>query len=134
MLSIEELKTKLEPLFENPDLQIVLVFGSVASGKTHPHSDIDLGFLYKDTVDPVRLTSSVMRYLQIGNVDVVDLRRASPLLKYAAVKNGTILYEKEHGMFAQFYSLALRMYMDSKKLRVARETYINNFIKSRGRT
>ena len=133
MLSIEEIKTRLEPIFQDPALRLVLLFGSAATGKVHPQSDIDLGFLYKDAKDIVRLSSEAMRHLQIGNIDVVDLRRASPLLKYAAVKTGTVLFEREHGTYAQFYSLALRMYMDSRRLRAARETYIKNFIASRGK-
>jgi hypothetical protein len=63
---------------------------------------------------------------------VIDLKHASPLLKYSVAQKGRPLYEKSPGIFNEFYSLAFRMYVDTRKLRDARETAIKYFLESRG--
>ena len=109
-----------------------MLFGSAVSGKTHKKSDTDLAFLFDKPVDILALTNRVIRLLHTDNVDVVDLRRASPLLKFSAVKSGMLLYEREPGMFNEFYSLAFRMYVDTGKLRDAQAKAIQQFLKARG--
>lgn len=130
-ISIEEIRRGISPLFKDDNLRLVLLFGSAVSGKTHKKSDIDIGFLFDKPVDILVLTNRVIRLLHTDNVDVVDLRRASPLLKFSAVKSGMPLYEREPGMFHEFYSLAFRMYVDAKKLRDAQAKAIQQFLKAR---
>ncbi len=130
--SIEEIRNKLLPLFRDTRLRLVLLFGSSVSGKIHKRSDIDLAFLFDKPADILALTNRVIRLLHTDNVDVVDLRCTSPLLKFSAVKSGRLLYERAPGMFNEFYSLAFRMYVDTKKLRDAQAVAIKQFLKSRG--
>ena len=129
---VEEIKERLTPLFREEGLRLVLLFGSVAADHIHRRSDIDLAFLYDRPVDILALTNRIIRLLETDNVDVVDLRRASPLLKLSSVKDGKVLYEKEPGVFHSFYSLAFRMYADSKKLRDANAQAITLFLEARG--
>ena len=131
-VSIEEIRKRLSPLFHDEGLRLVLLFGSAVSGKMHKKSDIDLAFLFDKPVDMLTLTNRVIRLLHTNNVDVVDLKRASPLLKFSAVKSGMLLYEREAGMFHEFYSLAFRIYVDTKKLRDAQAQTIQQFLKARG--
>jgi predicted nucleotidyltransferase len=132
MLSIEEIRERLVPFFKEEGLQLILVFGSVVTGTLHGKSDIDLAFLFDRPVDIVSITNSVIRLLHTDNVDVIDLKKASPLLKYSAAEKGRPLYEKSPGMFNEFYSLAFRMYVDTKKLREARVRGIKHFLEMRG--
>lgn len=130
--SLEQLRENLAPLYGDSSLQLVLLFGSVASQRTHRRSDIDLAFLFDKPVDILSLTNKVIRLLHSDSVDVVDLRRASTLLKYSAARTGKVIYEQRPGAFAGFCSLAFRMYADTKKLRDARERVIEGFLASRG--
>lgn len=132
MISVEEIRKRLLPLCGDNGLQLILLFGSVVTGAVHKKSDIDLAFLFDKPADILALTNRVIRLLHTDNVDVVDLRRANPLLKYSAVKSGMLLYEKEPGLFNEFYSLAFRRYVDTKKLRDAQAVSIRQFLKSRG--
>src|SRR3990172_6207758 len=111
---VDEIRERLTPLFHDEELRLVLLFGSVATGGVHRRSDIDLAFLYDRPVDLLALTNNVIRLLKTDNVDVVDLRRAVPLLKFSAARQGKVLYEKTPGIFHEFYSLAFRMYGDMK--------------------
>ena len=132
VLSTEQIRERLAPLYEDSSLQLVLLFGSVVSQRTHPGSDIDLAFLSDTPTDILSLTNKVIRLLHCDSVDVVDLRHASPLLKYSAVRTGKVIYEQRPGAFAGFCSLSFRMYADTRKLRDARERAIEGFLASRG--
>jgi len=132
VLSLEQIRGRLAPLYGDGPLQLVLLFGSVASQRTHRESDIDLAFLSDTPIDIISLTNRVIRLLRSDNVDVIDLHRAGPLLKYSAVRTGKVVYERQSGAFAGFCSLASRMYADTKKLRDARERAIKGFLASRG--
>jgi uncharacterized protein len=126
----EELRKRLSPLFADKSLRFVVLFGSQAKSKGRVRSDIDVGFLFDTSPDPIELTNNVNRLLQTDNVDVVDLGRASPLLRYAAAQNRAILYEREPGLFTRFFSLSYRQYVDTKKLRDARDLRIERFLNS----
>ena len=132
IISVQEIGERLKPLFDDEGLQLVLLFGSAASCKTHKKSDVDLAFLFNTPVDLLSLTNKVIRLMHSDAVDVIDLRRTSPLLKFTALKNGLLIYEKTPGLFNSFYSLAFRMYVDTKKLRDAQTTAIHHFLSSRG--
>lgn len=132
--SIDEIKERLAPLFQEEKLQLVLLFGSVVSEKVCKQSDIDLAFLFDGPVDLVALTNKVIKFLQTDHVDVVDLRRASPILKYFAAKYCRVLYEQSPTLFSEFYSLTFRRYIDTKKLRDAQGKAIKNFLEEKGLT
>lgn len=128
----DEIKRRLTPLFQEGGLKLVLLFGSSVTGKRHSRSDIDVGFLYKDKADTLALTQRVIRLLKTDNVDVVDLKRASPLLKFSAVRNCRVLFEAAPGLFSEFSSLAFRRFVDTKKLRDAQRSVIRGFLHERG--
>lgn len=128
----ESISEQLRPLFNRSDLQMVILFGSQAVGEARHESDIDLAFLGGGPLDLVSLTAEVIRLLKQSRVDLVDLRRASPLLMMEVVRKGTLLYERSPGVYLCFCSLAVRRYIDTKKLRDARETAIKRFLEQRG--
>jgi predicted nucleotidyltransferase len=130
--STEEIRKRLSPLFKDEGLQFIVLFGSLASGRIHKESDIDLAFLFDEPTDILALTNRVIRLLHADKIDVVDLRRASPLLCFAAARQGKLLHERSPGLFNSFYSLAFRRYVDTKKLRDARGNTIKHFLQERG--
>ena len=131
VFSVEDIRSRLVPMFEEEGLKLALLFGSSVLGKVHKQSDIDLAFLFQMPVDIVALTNKIIKLLHIKNVDVIDLKRASPLMKFSIIKNCKILYEKQQGIFNGYYSLAFRMYNDTQKLRDAQARAIRNFLKAR---
>lgn len=130
-LTFEEIRERLKPMLNDEGLRFVLLFGSSTRGRMHRRSDIDLAFMFENPPEIIDLTSKVIRLLQTDAVDVVDLRRASPLLRFAAVKTGRLIYEKGPGLFNAFCSLAFRMYADTKKLRDGRAEAIGHFLDRR---
>lgn len=130
--TIDEIRENLAPLFLDKGLRFVLLFGSSATGKVHRHSDIDLAFSFDRDIDILALTNDVIRLLHNDNVDVIDLRYVSPLLKFSAARNGRLLYERSQGEFNVFFSLAFRRYIDTKKLRALQAAAIKQFLETRG--
>jgi predicted nucleotidyltransferase len=131
-LSVEAIREGLAPLFCEETLKLVILFGSTASGKTHRKSDIDLAFLYTTPIDRLTLANQVIRLLRTDRVDVVDLRRASPLVQFAVAQTGQVLFERAPGAYPEFCSLAFRRYVDTKKLRDARALVIRRFLDAKG--
>ena len=132
ILSPDEIRHRLEPLFLEDGLKLVLLFGSSVTGNMHRRSDIDIGLLFNGDMDTLALTNRVIRLLKTDKVDVVDLNRASPLLKFSASRNCQVLFEKTPGIFSTFNSLAFRRYVDTKKLRDAQHSVVMDFLHERG--
>jgi predicted nucleotidyltransferase len=128
----EEIRDRISSLFKGKGLRLAILFGSAVSGNVHRNSDIDIAFLFEKPVDILELTNTVIRLLHVDNVDVIDLRRASLLLKFSAVKNGKLIFEKTSGAFNEFCSLAFRMYVDTQKLRDGHAVFIKNYLKEEG--
>jgi len=131
-LSFQEIRERLTPLFSEEGLELIVLFGSAGTATMHNKSDIDLAFLFDRPMEILSMTNKVIRLLHTNKVDVVDLRHASPLLKYASVEKGRLIYERSPGVFNVFYSLSFRMYVDTRKLRDARAMGIKYFLEARG--
>ena len=89
----------------------------LAGGAPERARDIDLAFLMDGPIDIVGLTNKITPLLREDAVDVVDLRRASPLLAVRVALQGVPLFERSGGEFACFRSLAWRRWVDTAKLR-----------------
>lgn len=75
---------------------MLYVFGSAAQGASHPGSDLDVAVLTPKALDPVerwevqeRLAQQLQR-----DVDLVDLRAATTVMRMEVVRTGQVLYSK----------------------------------------
>jgi uncharacterized protein len=94
---------KLKSIFDDyPEIKLVYLFGSMASGSGSPLSDYDFAF-YLDTKDNKRmheikfeLFDRISRFLKTDKVDIVILNvTESPELKYLIIKEGKLIFERE---------------------------------------
>jgi predicted nucleotidyltransferase len=127
-----ELQNLLAPLCEQYRFRLIILFGSSVTGRRGPDSDLDLALLGDAPLDLVAVTTDVIRLLHTDRVDVVDLRRASPLLAMEVARHGRLVYERQPGMHLEFISLAVRRYIDTKKLRDAQKDAIHRFLADKG--
>jgi len=130
--TIPEIIQKVSTLFERPDIQLVVLFGSYASGAVHRRSDIDLGVLADKLIDTIEETADLIRMLHVNDIDLVDLRRVNPLLAREIIRRAIVLYERDPGIFSQFVSLTIRRYVDTHKLREAQQRVVDQFLQARG--
>jgi predicted nucleotidyltransferase len=107
--------SRLTDIFNKyPAIQAVYLFGSAASGKTHPESDLDLGILPKDP----SLRSQKLDILAdltrqgFNNVDVVFLDTKDIVIRFEAVRQNHLIYAAKGFDAGDFFSLTLRQYFD----------------------
>lgn len=118
MPSADELRARLAGLEkELPELRLLVMFGSAAAGRAGDDSDLDLAAVCDDVADLDRLYMILAPRCRTSRIDLVDVRRAAPLLAFEIARKGCLLFEREPGAFRTFQSLAWRRYVDTKKLR-----------------
>ncbi|KKU70465.1 MAG: polymerase beta domain protein region protein [Parcubacteria group bacterium GW2011_GWA2_47_21] len=131
--NLEIIKEKASGFAEKHDLDLLVLFGSQVSGKTHKKSDYDFGFISaqpKSFEEQVRMEFELSEILKIGKTDLVDLKKAPPLLMKNVAINSVLFYQKKSTLYAAFKIYALKLFAEAKRLFEIRETAIQKFILS----
>jgi len=114
-----------------PDIKMLVLFGSRATGNVHPGSDWDFAVLYDRELlrarmknywywlEIDRLLTQMLPSIPMAKIDVAELNHCSPLLGYQVASEGKLLYEKHPGEFIKFQCLAAKIYADTAKFREA---------------
>ena len=116
--SLEINHSALAGLSQDYDLDLVILFGSRATGNIHVESDTDIAVLGRHGPMPadrmIDLPFRLSEVIKPGEIDLVDLERASGLLRHVACEQGLLLFEASPGLFAQFRLRAWNMYQDER--------------------
>jgi len=115
-----------------PSVELVVLFGSVARGRSRPDSDLDVAVRCDGAADLDALYLLLAPRLAATLLDLVDLRRTGSLLAFQVARHGRLLYERDPGAFRSFQSLASRRYCDTDKLRRAQRRSIHAFLERQG--
>ncbi|GKW23593.1 nucleotidyltransferase domain-containing protein [Pectobacterium polonicum] len=101
-----------------PDIRMVYLFGSQATGNARADSDIDIAIMATRTLAPVERweLSNQLAKAMGRDVDLVDLLQASTVLKMEIVRNGKLLYDAETAA-GEFEMITLSMYQHLQKER-----------------
>ncbi len=103
-----------------------MLFGSRVLGQVHGQSDWDFGYLAGGTLDEELLRDSLMGILGTDLVDLVDLSKASALLRIQVAVNGKPVFEDETGVFQTFQIEAASFWCDLEPvLRMAYEQILD---------
>lgn len=132
MPTATEIGERLAPLLDREGVRLAILFGSQAAGTAGPESDIDLAVECREGRSPEDILPDMVGLLGTDRVDLVDLRRASPLLAMAIVRSGRVIHEAEPSAFAEFCSLTLRRYEDTAKLRRLRREGLDHWLAGKG--
>ncbi len=125
-----EAQERLAKALDRDEVRLAILFGSRARGQAGPSSDWDVGLVLSRPVDLLRWMSELASLVG-GEVDLVDLRQAPPLLAHRAVTEGQVLLDRTGSEFASFASLALRKYWDTAKFRRMQEESLRRFVAAR---
>ena len=101
------------------DVQFAVLYGSAASGALREDSDVDLAVMYPSSLGVdhlIRLTEEVSGVFG-RDVDLVDLRRAGPILKMQVLQNGRPVVVNDPGAFERFRMYTPSEYFDFKLCR-----------------
>jgi predicted nucleotidyltransferase len=99
-----------------PSLQVLLLFGSRARGEESDRSDWDLGYLADDAMDVDGLLAALVNVLRTDRVDLVDLSRASGLLRFRAARDGVTVFESSPGLADRFRLEAVTFWCDAEHI------------------
>lgn len=113
---ITELK-ELQQVLKSHGVKLAYLFGSYATGEIDKFSDIDIGILFKKTekkkqIDSLRI--EIANLLGEEAIDIIDLERAPPKLKYNIIKQGKVIHGKDQS--EEFEIQAMKEYFDFKPM------------------
>lgn len=111
---IKERLLNLATVFKQEEILLVYLFGSLAEGGRE--EDVDLAVL-PGKEDFTRLRGKLVDFLGTERIDLVNLREASPLLRFEIIKNGRLIYKVSDEMENDFELSTLREYKDTAYLR-----------------
>ncbi|MBI4333736.1 MAG: nucleotidyltransferase domain-containing protein [Chloroflexi bacterium] len=100
-------------------LRLLLLFGSRAEGESHSESDFDVAYLANRDLNleqEARLIIELAPVFKSENIDLVNLRRAPPLLFYAIMNKCQVMYEKDPLIFATMRAYSFKKYVETKPL------------------
>jgi predicted nucleotidyltransferase len=107
-----------------PDIEALYAFGSIVRGGAAADSDLDLAVLAAVPIEPLRRFETQRDLaVRLGrDVDLVDLHRASTVLRSEVVHGGAILFQRDPMRVLDFEARVLGEYADLlEATRVLRE-------------
>lgn len=100
-------------------IDLLVLYGSRVSGKTHQESDYDFGYLSKKTLSiqtegKLILDLASTLKLPVEKVELVSLRGASPLFLKEVFTTAKVIYARNNTIFDRYKIYALRYFEDFK--------------------
>lgn len=96
-----------------PGLELLILYGSRARGEARADSDWDFGYLAAGELDVTALVGFLVETIGSDQIDLIDLRRASGLLRYRAAREGWPVFEARPGLAEQFCFEAVQFWCDA---------------------
>lgn len=118
-MSQTSVKNPVKKIAQKYNLELILLFGSQVSGTVHKESDFDLAYLGEKDLnlkEEAKLIIGLSLIFKSENIDLVNLRKASPLLLYAVTSNCRVIYEKNPLVFSKIRAYAFKKYVESQPL------------------
>lgn len=99
---------------QHPGLDLLVLFGSRGRGDETARSDWDFGYLGDERLEADRLLAELILALGTDRVDLVNLKRASGLLRFRAARDGRPIFEGRPDAFARFWFEAVSFWCDAE--------------------
>lgn len=120
-------------IIEKYNIELFIVFGSYAENKNNPGSDLDLAF--KSSINlgqekEIDFLNELSKFYQRGDLDLVNIDKAEPVLKVEIANKGRLLYGSAEE-FEKFSIYAAAIYADTKFLRDDRRRTLEKKLEGR---
>ena len=113
MVITNQTRKQCADLAHKYDLLLIVLYGSLAKGKTHTESDTDIAVKARCRVSLEKRLFLAREFDRIfPNTEVVDIRDASPLYLAAIAQAGVPLFERQRADFAEFVIYARNQFID----------------------
>jgi predicted nucleotidyltransferase len=109
-------------LADERPVRFAVLFGSQASGRVTPMSDVDVAVMYQQVPDLLEMGAIVSRLEQVTKeqIDLVTLNglaASDPVLAYRIVTEGVPILVSDEGGLLEFRTRACLLYFDTAPLR-----------------
>ncbi len=115
---LKKISRYLKPL---KHLSAAYLFGSLATGKNHSESDVDIALLFHPKKTPSVVEIQDMQVELEGilkrPVDLILLNQANPILAHQVLKKGQRILLNDKSHFSEFFARHITDYDDLKKVR-----------------
>lgn len=116
----QDLRGLTSILAEYPFIASAYVFGSVASGKAGPMSDVDIALLLRKDAPSGKdlihtedyLAYRIAKALGVKEVDIVDLNRQGLVFQHQVLKSGRLIYDTEPSFRIAFTANIISRFCD----------------------
>jgi predicted nucleotidyltransferase len=104
--------------FEGEPVVFAYLFGSQATGKTHPRSDVDVAVYLEASVPRDRYLDYRLKLpaglekARVGNVEVIVLNNVPLRLRGRVLREGKLLYSRDEPARVRYVSKTLREFFD----------------------
>lgn len=114
---MENLLILKKGLEKERDILFAYIFGSRATSKVHPESDLDIAVYLKEplkdyTEKRLELIDLISTFTGENEIDLVILNKASPLVVHSVESTGKLLFSKNEEKRVQFIVKNLKEYLD----------------------
>ena len=120
-------KNSLKKIAKKYKLNFIVLFGSQAQGFVHSGSDFDFAYSsqaplsYQKEFDFIK---ELVHIFQNPEIDLINLKDASPLLAKEVAFKGKLLVEIVPHSFAYFQMYAYKMFNEIKPLLILKDKFI----------
>ena len=112
-------KDHIDKIAKKYKLKLLLLFGSRADGSFYKSSDFDIAYYSEkdlSLMDEARMIVDLAPFIKSEDIDLVNMKKAPPLLLYAIFLKPKILYVKVPFLFYNLRTYAFKKYVEAKPL------------------
>ena len=117
-------------------LRLLLLFGSRVDGKNlHKESDFDVAYLSRrklDLMEEAKMMTEMAPYFHSENIDLVNLKNASPLLYYAVLDKCRVLFQEDELLFPSLRVYVFRKFVEMQPIYELKHQRIREYAKQIG--
>lgn len=132
----EKQRNLIKLIAEKYNLNMVLVFGSIATGKTHRDSDIDIAVRTKNSLSFDKFAELLFDLQEIfpeTEVDLAIINYTDPLFLKKITETAKLLFGKPID-FAELKIYAFKQYIDHQKYLKMEKDFVDKFLRQRKKT
>lgn len=115
--SLPQIAKEIKLLSKKYYLTLFYIFGSTATGKRKPLSDIDCAYLSSKKINVLRLLNDLENIFHDDAIDLINLKDSPPPLSLRITRDGKCIFKKSDKERVEFETKVMREYQDTFYLR-----------------
>ncbi len=128
-MNIEDYFNTLGKISKKFEIDLLVLFGSFATGDNNQNSDIDLAYFSKKKINDKDFVYEIIKQTNLDNIDIVEIKNTNSVeLNWNIFKNGIKIYQSTPSLFDNLLTQSFINYVDFKKYLEVRDKILDNKI------